>query len=200
MRKEALLMKLSIIIPYYNSLTRTKILLSILEKQLTKDVEIIVVDDGCHESELDKFNVTVIHLPENSGCAGIPRNHGLELARGEYITFIDSDDFVSDDFVEKILNKIETSDFDYCLMSWKSIVNNTIIDVKDGRPEWNCSVWGIVYKKELIGDVRFNNERIAEDYTFNQQVLKGKEEKITDVMYFYDFNENGISASWEGDK
>jgi len=171
----------------------------ILEPQLRDNIEWIIIDDGCHENELDNFKATIIHLPENSGCAGIPRNHGLELARGEYITFIDGDDFVSDDFVDKILNKIKTSDFDYCLMSWKSIVNNTIIDVKNGRPEWNCSVWGIVYKKELIGDVRFNNERIAEDFTFNQEVLKGKEEKITDIMYFYDFNKNGISATWKGD-
>lgn len=194
-------MKLSIIIPYYNSLVRTKILLTMLEKQLTKDVEVIVVDDGCHESELDKFNVTVIHLPENSGCAGIPRNHGLEFARGKYITFIDSDDFVSDDFVEKILNKINESDFDYCLMSWKSVYNNSIINISEGRPEWNCSVWGIVYKKDSIGDVRFNNDRIAEDFTFNQKVLKGKEEKITDVLYYYNFNPEGISATYKvGDK
>lgn len=193
-------MKLSIIIPYYDSLTRTKILLDILEKQLREDVEIIVVDDGCHEKELDKFNATIIHLPENSGCAGIPRNHGLDFARGKYITFIDSDDFVSDDFIEKILNKINESDFDYCLMSWKSVITNSVIDITNGRPEWNCSVWGIVYKKESIGDVRFTDARIAEDFTFNQQVLKGKEEKITDVLYYYNYNRDGISANWKGDK
>ena len=103
------------------------------------------------------------------------------------------------DFVQNILNKIETSDFDYCLMSWKSVYQQFVVDVVSGRPDWNCSVWGIVYKKDLIGDTRFNDSRIAEDYTFNQQVLKGKEEKITDVMYFYDFNENGISANWRNE-
>lgn len=192
-------MKLSIITPYYDCLPQIKRLANILEPQLRADVEWIIIDDGCHENELDLFDATIIHLSENSGCAGIPRNHGLELARGEYITFIDADDFVSVDFVKNILDKIETSDFDYCLMSWKSVYQQFVVDVVSGRPDWNCSVWGIVYKKDLIGDTRFSNSRIAEDYTFNQEVLKGKEEKITDVMYFYDFNENGISANWRNE-
>lgn len=192
-------MKLSIITPYYNCLKQIKRLANILEPQLRADVEWIIIDDGCHENELDLFDATIIHLSENSGCAGIPRNHGLELARGEYITFVDADDFVSVDFVKNILDKIETSDFDYCLMSWKSVYQQFVVDVVSGRPDWNCSVWGIVYKKDLIGGTRFSNSRIAEDYTFNQEVLKGKEEKITDVMYFYDFNENGISANWRNE-
>lgn len=192
-------MKLSIITPYYDCLPQIKRLANILEPQLRADVEWIIIDDGCHENELDLFDATIIHLSENSGCAGIPRNHGLELARGEYITFVDADDFVSVDFVKNILEKIETSDFDYCLMSWKSVYQQFVVDVVSGRPDWNCSVWGIVYKKDLIGNTRFSNSRIAEDYTFNQEVLKGKEEKITDVMYFYDFNENGISANWRNE-
>lgn len=192
-------MKLSIITPYYNCLKEIQALAYMLEPQLTNEVEWIIVDDGCHEEKLDKLKATIIHLPENSGCAGIPRNRGLDLARGEYITFIDADDFVSNHFVEKILEKINTSDFDYCLMTWKSVHQQFVVDVTNGRPDWNCSVWGIVYKKDLIGDTRFNNARIAEDYTFNQEVLKGKEEKITDLMYFYTYNENGISATYKGE-
>lgn len=191
-------MKLSIITPYYDALRYIKALAYMLEPQLNEEVEWIIIDDGCNEKELDNIKAKIIHLPENSGCAGIPRNHGLDIAQGEYITFIDADDFVSDHFVEKILEKINTTDFDYCLMTWKSVSQQYVVDVTNGRPEWNCSVWGIVYKKEIIGDVRFNNARIAEDYTFNQQVLKGKEEKITDLMYFYNFNNNGISANWKG--
>jgi hypothetical protein len=46
--------------------------------------------------------------------------------------------------------------------------------------------------------VRFNNKKFAEDYDFNQIALKGKEEKILDYLYFYNSNENGLSANWEG--
>lgn len=186
-------MKLSIITPYYDCLEYTKKLRDVLEPQLKEDVEWIIVDDGCNEKELDDFNAIVIHLKENSGCAGIPRNIGLGLALGEYITFIDADDLVSHDFVEKILNKIENEDFDYCLMSWYS--DDFKIDVKNGRPEWNCSVWGIVYKDTLIRDKRFNDCRIGEDYIFNKEVLSGKCAFIEDFLYYYRKNEKGIMSN-----
>lgn len=186
-------MKLSIITPYYDCLEYIKELRNALDTQLSDDVEWIIVDDGCHELELDLFDARVIHLDENSGCAGIPRNKGLDIARGEYITFIDADDMVSSDFVNKILEKIENEEFDYCLMSWKSNFFN--VDIEYGRPEWNCSVWGIVYRRDLIGNVRFSDIRIGEDYEFNHKVLKGKCAKIRDFMYYYRSNEKGIMSS-----
>ena len=187
-------MKLSIITPYYNSLEYTKSLANILEPQLKDGVEWIILDDGCHEYGLDKLNAKVIHLEKNSGCAGIPRNKGLDIAQGEYITFVDSDDLVSVDFVDKILEKIEDG-FDYCLMSWKS--DKFSVDVSQGRPEWNCSVWGIVYNSELIGDTRFSDLRIGEDYGFNRDVLNDNAycEIIPEFLYYYRSNEKGIMAN-----
>lgn len=95
-------MKLSIITPYYNVLNYIKELASVLEPQLNDEVEWIIIDDGCHEKELDNINAIVIHLPYNNGCAGIPRNYGLDIAKGDYITFIDADDLVSHNFIKNI--------------------------------------------------------------------------------------------------
>lgn len=193
------MIKLSIITPYYNCLKYTKMLAKTLEPQLTKEIEWIIIDDGCNEKELDNLNAIVIHLPFNNGCAGIPRNYGLAVASGEYVTFIDADDLVSSNFISKILNKINITTFDYCLMNWRKIDNTFKIDVSNGRPEWNCSVWGIVYKKENIKDLRFTDKKIAEDYEFNTVALKGVEEKITDeFLYLYNSNPNGICANWRG--
>lgn len=193
------MIKLSIITPYYNCLKYTKELAEILEPQLTEEIEWIIIDDGCNEKELDNLNAIVIHLPFNNGCAGIPRNYGLAVASGEYVTFIDADDLVSSNFISKILNKINITTFDYCLMNWRKIDNTFKIDVSNGRPEWNCSVWGIVYKKENIKDLRFTDKKIAEDYEFNTVALKGVEEKITDeFLYLYNSNPNGICANWRG--
>lgn len=192
------MIKLSIITPYYNCLEYTKELAKILEPQLNDEVEWIIIDDGCNEQELDNINAKIIHLPKNSGCAGIPRNRGLATAVGEYITFIDADDLVSSNFISKILNKINTSSFDYCLLNWKKANNSFMVDVTNGRPEWNCSVWGVVYKTKNIKNIRFNDKRFAEDYDFNQQALKGTEEKITDeYLYIYNDNPNGICANWK---
>ena len=188
-------MRLSIITSYYNCLEYFKSLANVLIPQLNKYVEWIVVDDGTGDdlSFLTSKYAKVIHLEENSGCAGIPRNVGLDFAQGEYITFIDSDDLVSSSFIQRILEKIDSEDFDYCLMSWWS--DNFKIDIVNGRPDWNCSVWGIVYKKELIGDTRFNNLRIGEDYDFNKEVLKGECSIISDFLYYYRSNEKGIMAN-----
>ena len=196
------MIKLSIITSYYNCLKYIEELANILEPQLTNEVEWIIIDDGCHEKKLDNFNAIIIHLPINSGCAGIPRNYGLDIAKGEYITFIDGDDIITPDFCSQILNKINNSSFDHCLISWKKDDNNFYIDVTHGRPLWNCSVWGIVYNKNLIGKNRFNDKRIAEDYDFNAAVLKpnNKIETISDFLYTYRTNKNGICATYKTSK
>ena len=189
-------MRLSIITGYYNCLEYFRSLANILIPQLNKNVEWIVVDDGTGDdlSFLDSERVKILYLPVNSGCAGIPRNVGLDLAKGEYITFVDADDLVSVAFVEKILEKIDDG-FDYCLMSWKSDTFN--IDVKNGRPDWNCSVWGVVYNRDLIGDTRFSDLRIGEDYGFNRDVLKEDSfvRIIPEYLYYYRNNEKGIMSN-----
>jgi len=191
------MIKLSIITPYYDCLEYFKKLVDILEPQLTDEIEWIVIDDGCHEKNLDNINAIVVHLPKNSGCAGTPRNYGLDIAKGEYITFIDADDLISNNFIFKILNKINASPFDYCLVNWEKIDKSLHVDVTNGRPSWNCSVWGIIYKKNHIENLRFNTDKIAEDYAFNQKALNGKEEKINDeFIYFYNTNPNGLTANW----
>ena len=191
-------MKLSIITPYYNCLEYIKKLAKVLEPQLTENVEWIIIDDGCHEKELDNFNAIIIHLSKNNGCAGIPRNYGLDIAKGDFITFVDADDLVAKDFIQEIINKINSSSFDYCLMNWEKIDKSFYVDVTNGRPDWNCSVWSIIYKAENLKNIRFNNKKFAEDYDFNLTALKGKEEKINHkFLYFYNSNENGLSANWK---
>ena len=191
------MIKLSIITPYYQCLSKIKNLANTLAPQLSNEVEWIIIDDGCHEQELDNINAIVIHLLNNSGCAGIPRNYGLDIAKGEYITFVDADDLVSPHFIKTILEKINSSTFDYCLMSWKHQENRFIVNVTQGRPEWNCSVWGILFKADNLKNIRFNDKKFAEDFDFNQQALIGKQEIIPDFLYYYGSNENGLSANWK---
>lgn len=182
---------LSIIIPYYDTLVQTTKLMTRLEAQLNNHVEIIIVDDGCNEKALDYFNAKVIHLPENSGGASVPRNVGLDNAKGKYVCFIDSDDMVEINYIDTILAKIGNEDFDYCYFSWQSPYN--VILIKNEPPDWNCCVWDCVYKREMIGKERFNPElKIAEDYDFNKRVKKGKRANIYDVLYYYNDTPNSL--------
>ena len=185
MKNEGLI-KLSIIIPYYDRPKYIKRLLEVLEPQLTNETELIIVDD-CSPIPLD---YPCIRLNENSGGASIPRNVGLDKAKGKYIAFIDSDDSVSDDYIETILNKTK-EEWDYCFISWKTSTNTIII--KDSPPNWNRCVWNCIYKKEIIGNERFNpNLRIAEDYDFNIRVRKGKKANIEKVLYYYNETSKSI--------
>lgn len=182
---------ISIITPYYNTLNQTKELAKVLMPQLNENIEWIIIDDGCNEKELDKLNAKVIHLEKNSGGASVPRNAGLDIAKGKYILFIDSDDMIAMNYIKVITNKLK-EDFDYCYLSWKS--DFALIVIKDKPPIWNCCVWNCIYKKELIGNERFNpNLIIAEDYDFNKRVQKGKYTSIQDIIYIYKNNPNSLT-------
>ena len=191
MKKEDFQTKLSIITPYYNCIEYTKKLAEVLIPQLNDRVEWIIIDDGCHEEQLDNMRATVIHLKENSGGASVPRNIGLDFASGEYIAFIDADDLVEPDYIESILNKIDNEFFDYCYIGWDS--NHWSIIIKDEPPEWNCAIWTCIYKKDLIGNERFNpNLIIGEDYDFNLRVKGGIKTSIERVLYHYSDTPNSL--------
>ena len=179
-------MKLSIIIPYYKRLKEITRLMAILEPQLTKETEVIIIDDGCNEKELDKFNAKVIHLEENSGGASIPRNIGLDNATGEYIAFVDSDDLVKPNYIKRILEKTKEQ-WDYCYISWEC--KKYKIRIYQEPPAWNCCIWNCIYKRSLIGNTRFDPSlKMAEDYKFNKEVRKGKRANIIDILYYYEID------------
>ena len=185
------MIKLSIIIPAYNAEPYLYELIKRLRPQLTDAVEVIVVDDGSKKPVTEMNNITVIRQ-ENQG-ASVARNTGIDNAKGEYIAFIDADDLVSKEYVSKIIDKIETEHFDYCYISWKTIgagwqYEVRLRDITDKFPPFNLCVWNRIYKRDMIGDVRFNTKKpIAEDAEFIRMVKEKDHKKafISEFMYFY---------------
>lgn len=188
------MIKLSIVIPYYNAEEYIGELLAVLEKQIIDEVEVILVDDGSKEPfKTDKAWVQV-HRKENGGCASA-RNVGLMYAKGEYIQFLDADDLVPSYFIEKLLEKIEEQP-DMIDYSWKSLN-------KDGLQQGcklrnssdrlkNPSVCTRCFKRTFLGDVRFNEKKDStEDEDFSRKVgyldpeNEFKHTAITDYMYYY---------------
>lgn len=181
--------KLSIITPYYKTLEHTKRLAEVLEPQLTEDVEWIIIDDGCHEKELDTLKAKVIHLSNNSGAAGKPRNIGLDIAKGKYIGFIDSDDMVESNYIEQILKRIKYNK-DIIYISWRSKKHSVVIDKK--TPRWNCAVWCRVIKKSVIGNIRFKEDmKIAEDFLFVRLLKPQSSTSIKKQIYIYNVGREG---------
>lgn len=188
-------MKLSIIIPAYNPGPYLNELLNRLAPQITDDVEVIIIDDGSREMiSIDGVNIKNTQLVrQENGGASSARNRGLDLAKGDYISFIDADDLVSGDYIARILEKITSESFDYLYMSWRTMGNGWNCDVKlksinDKFPPFNLCVWNRVYKRSMIGKVRFNERKqVAEDAEFIKRVKEEGKKKafISEYMYYY---------------
>ena len=183
---------LSIIIPCYNAEPYINELLDVLQPQITNDVQVLVIDDGSKDPFKTKHKwVTVIR--QNNGGASAARNTGLDNAKGEYIAFIDADDTVSDKYISTIINKIKEEKFDYCYISWRTMPGGwqqcvELKSVEDKFPPFNLCVWNRIYRKDMIGDVRFNTKKlIAEDAEFIRDVKEEGKKKafIQDYMYYY---------------
>ena len=189
------MIRLSIIIPAYNAEPYIYELLRCLDSQITKEVEVIVIDDGSRAPVKTDFKWCKVCRQENKGCSSA-RNAGIDKAKGEYISFIDADDLVSEDFVEKILEKTKSKKYDLLEFSWKSLNKNNwccderLKDKDDRLP--NPSVCTRVFKRSFIGETRFNvNKDSTEDEDFSRRLGYLDHEKcfdvgiITDYLYFY---------------
>lgn len=188
------MIKLSIIIPYYNAEEYTRELLAALEPQITDEVEVILVDDGSKVPfQTDKTWVK-IYRKENGGCASA-RNVGIEHSQGEYLQFIDADDTVSEYFIKKLFIAFN-SEPDVIDFSWKSLTTNGSqqgykLKTENDRLK-NPSVCTRCFKKSFIGDIRFNELKDStEDEDFSRRVgyldpeNEFKHMAITDYMYYY---------------
>lgn len=122
--------KLSVIIPIYNTGVFLEECVNSVINQTIKDVQIILVDDEspdnagllCDNIARGKNNITVIHK-KNAGL-GFARNSGLEKAEGQYVAFLDSDDFVETDYFEKLLYYSDQFQTDVCYSGGFIQVNN----------------------------------------------------------------------------
>ena len=189
-------MRLSIIIPYYNTQGMTDDLLRCLEPQITKDCEIILIDDGSDEPYVpwQEEEMVKIIRQKNQGVSAA-RNKGLKKAKGEYIVFIDSDDLVSDDYIQQIFKAIESNP-DTVYISWKSIdgkLGKVIVNESDEFNPWNRCVWNRVFKKEYIKGLFFDeNKQIAEDDDFlNRLPVPSSKTYIPKQIYYYRSGRSG---------
>lgn len=111
--------KISVIVPVYNTEQYLETCLNSIINQTYKDIEIIVVNDGTKDNSQDIINrfsnkypqLIKSYIKENGGLSDT-RNYGIEKSTGQYITFIDSDDYISHDMLEKLYESIITNSAD----------------------------------------------------------------------------------------
>ena len=147
--------KVSVVIPAYNSESFISKCLDSLVKQTLKEIEIIVVDNSEGSKTYDVIKeymaadtrLRYIHNDKNIG-PGPARNMGIEAAKGEYVGFVDSDDYVSQNFYEELYKTAtnpESGPFD--------IVKGVFVMVKNGLPQSSSNGGGVVKGKGVINEV-----------------------------------------------
>ena len=203
-------MKFSVIVPAYNSEKYIEETLNCLLSQSEKDIEVIVVNDGSADSTgeiLDRYSLKdsrVIHISQENAGVSAARNNGIERARGEYMIFIDSDDLLSPDALEKLYAALISTGADLAIFRVKSfgqggsqynpivdeLIKETAIDCYDKRLLRNFLVSNKVYRTQLVKDsgVRFPPMRYSEDGAFFMQFVHTVKPKITgvaDALFMY---------------
>ena len=202
---------ISVIVPIYNVEKYLERCVDSIVNQTYKILEIILVDDGspdncpqmCDDYAKKDSRIKVIHK-ENGGLSDA-RNAGMAVATGEYISFIDSDDYVSDDFFECLMDAMirENSDVAECSvvkfyednrfdefnddLSVKTYDTQDAMSALIAENPFHQHVWNKLYKSELVRDIPYAVSKLNEDEFWTYQVF-GRANKVTRLnktMYYY---------------
>ena len=217
----------SVIVPIYKVEDYLDECVKSIVGQTYKNIEIILVDDGspdhcpqkCDEWAKKDLRIRVVHK-QNGGLSSA-RNAGLDVAKGEYIAFVDSDDFITPDYVEVMYNRI-------CNDKSVGIVSGMIYRYTDGQTSpfnqtWNITneritssdnfrissinqtvsytVWNKIFRASLLSKVRFREGKTNEDTLFMYDLGNAMVDadysmvEVPHYVYYYRYREDSICTS-----
>lgn len=208
---------ISIIIPVFNSEIYISRCIDSIFNQTFENFEVICIDDGstdksgiiCDEYASKDSRIKVIHK-KNEGVS-VARNTGLQNIKGNFVSFIDSDDWLESDFLQLLYEKITTEKADISLCGWNFVYTNgtksclseigtTKIEninlalINKGNPR----VWGKLFKSDLLKNIVFNNSiSIGEDSLFYIETLikSNKIAVINKPLYNYEKRNESSAVS-----
>ncbi|KAG4097281.1 nucleotide-diphospho-sugar transferase [Neocallimastix lanati (nom. inval.)] len=170
---------LSIVVPVFNTASYLDRCINSILNQTFKDFELICIDDGSTDNSmeiLEKYRITdnrvkVIHFEQNKG-ASAARNEGIENAKGEFIGFVDSDDYIDERFYENLLKKSNG----YDIVVGQLVLSTNISKFyykEEYKDHW--SIYDSIWKKEFLNEnnIRYDETlKIGNDYAFNVLAYK----------------------------
>lgn len=203
----------SVIIPVYKT-TRESLFLCLNQvlKSTYENFEIIVVMDGSNPNlklELNKKcnDRRVKILEQDHKGLGAARNFGMDLAKGEYMLFLDSDDILLPEVFMKLHNKIQSDEnLDVILFPWQNYINlpGEPTHQNDNQSNINVAVWNKCYRVEYSENIKFETGVLYEDILFTfQTVFKTNNigRVLGNPLYLYRVNQNSsITATMDNQK
>ena len=208
--------KISVIVAIYNVEKYLKKCIESILNQTYTNLEIILINDGssdnckeiCDKYAMQDSRIKVVHR-ENKGVA-YTRNQGIDMATGDYITFVDSDDYIHPQMYEIMMNYMQNSEIDVVICDYETIAETDTVNIikKDldkmgveiietGKQlkkymyleQYNHAllVWNKIFKKELWEGIRCPEGRVYEDETVTFKILHkaGKIVNIKDKLYYH---------------
>lgn len=200
---------ISVIIPLYNGEKYIEQCVMSIEKQIYNNVEIIIIDDGSIDNSYNIINKlaeqynNIIILRQNNQGPGKARKNGFEYAHGDFISFVDADDYISEETFEKVINifEYENADivqFGYYLISpnnsesteKKMIYNETKSCVESFDffiQQKNCTNYLCtkIFRRELFERIKWNDFYYSEDFALLAQLYAKAKKTITIENPFY---------------
>lgn len=211
----------SIIVNVYNCKEYLPKSLESVRQQTYQNLEVILVDDCstdgsgefCDEYCKQDPRFRVIHHEKNTGVSG-PRNTGLKNAHGDYIYFLDGDDYIHAEAIEALVDAINETGLDLAVFDFQrtSSLNNDIFCPREMKPleivsaeqmvfemlslvelKW-CVVWNKLYKRSLIEGLFFNDYYSIQDQDFNIRVYQriAKAAFVPEALYWYVLNPGSL--------
>lgn len=203
--------KVSIVVPVYNVEKYLEQCLESLVKQTYHNIEIVIVNDGATDNSQQIINRYCQNYPEicfgymkTNGGLSSARNYGIQRSTGEFITFVDSDDYITENGIELLINKVyETgAEVVVCdsLRFFPSGKNEIDLQMQDEhlhgksikeKPEiivqCSASVCNKLFKRNWFDEIKFPEGRIYEDIavTYNLMACANKIEYVNSAIYYY---------------
>lgn len=214
----------SIIIPIYNVEKYLEKCIKSIINQTYRNLEIILINDGSTDEsakiceEYKKLDNRIEFINKKNGGAASAKNEGLKMATGDYITFVDSDDFIEPDMIEYMVNTIKKYNSDIVQCSFTNLYKNTekikqdtIVEQKISSKDflalfltkWDSSLfWNKLFKREIIENVFFKEGRCIDDEFFTYKCVINSKSIVTSnkIVYNYRMRKSGLMKSKSSQK
>lgn len=219
-------MKVSVVIPVYNVQDYIVECLESIMAQELKDIEVIIVNDGstdnsiCNIQNIIDNNSNIRLINKVNGGLSSARNTGLSHAKGEYVLFVDSDDYLEKDFLYKLYNEAKNYDLDIACGGYKKCFANGAIEKKTRNDElmdlgvvkgvdfllvqlenndYRMEVWDDLYRREFLinNNLLFTEDLLHEDEDFTPRALlvANRVKLVNTYGYLYRQRENSIMST-----
>lgn len=202
--------KLSIIVPIYNSEKYISRCIDSILNQSFIDYELILINDGSKDKSLDiikeyeKKDKRIKVIDQKNEGVSKTRNKGIKLSKGKYIMFIDNDDYIENDYIKTYYNQIISGDYDIVIGGYKrkndeNVVLQKMQLIKDN--DWSkylvVAPWAKIYKRDFLikNNIEYFQYKIGEDVYFNLLAYSktNKIKIINNTDYIWYYNGNSVS-------